>query len=40
VDGHTNFGAVTGKRLVNAIIDQLEHHMMQTTAIIGIAYIC
>ena len=37
VNDHRHFGAVACKRLVNGIVDGLEHHMMKACAIIGVA---
>ena len=31
-----DFATVTGQRLVDGVIHQLEHHMMQPRAVIGI----
>jgi hypothetical protein len=37
MNGYGNFGAVTGQRLIDRVVDQLEYHVVQTRAIIGIA---
>ncbi len=37
VDGHSHFGTVTSQRLIDAVVDYLEHHMVQAAAVIGVA---
>ena len=37
VDGDDDAVAVTGQRLVDGVIHDLEYHVMQATAVIGIA---
>ena len=37
VDDDRDFGAISCQRLVNGIVDRLEHHVMKAGAIIGVA---
>jgi hypothetical protein len=37
MDSDSDFGAMTGQGFVDRIIDDLEHHMVQTGAVVGIA---
>ena len=36
VDDHLDPGAVTGQRLVDGVVDHLENHVMQASAVIGV----
>ncbi len=37
MDGDADFAAVTGQRFVDGVIHHLEHHVVQTGAIVGVA---
>ena len=37
VDGHHDAVAMAGQRLVDGVIHNLEHHVMQSAAVVGIA---
>src|SRR5690606_25797808 len=37
VNDDPNFGTVAGQRFIDGVVDHLEHHMVQTCAIVGIA---
>ena len=37
VNGHPDFGAIPCERFVNGIVDGLEHHVMKSGAVIGVA---
>ena len=37
MDFHRDGGGVTGQRLVDAVVDDLVHHVVQARAVVGVA---